>query len=138
MNKKQKRQQKMLRQQEIVTAARDAGRDLTAEEQTEFDSLQREIDTLTAEIEAEERQAGQGTPAPVTPQANPTDTQRAVEEERERIRSITNICRDFGLEADSYIQNGSTVDAVREAALEHIRQGGAPIPALGRATVTDS
>ena len=59
MNKKQKRQQKMLRQQEIVDAAKNAGRDLTAEEQTEFDSLQREIDTLTAEIEAEERQVPQ-------------------------------------------------------------------------------
>ena len=36
MNKKQQRQQKMLRQQEIVNAAKEAGRDLTAEEQTEF------------------------------------------------------------------------------------------------------
>ena len=34
MNKKQQRQQKMLRQQEIVNAAKEAGRDLTAEEQT--------------------------------------------------------------------------------------------------------
>jgi len=41
MNKKQKRQQKMLRQQEIVTAAKNAGRDLTAEEQSEFDTMQR-------------------------------------------------------------------------------------------------
>ena len=40
MNKKQQRQQKMLRQQEIVNAAKTAGRDLTAEEQAEFDSLQ--------------------------------------------------------------------------------------------------
>ena len=46
MNKKQQRQQKMLRQQEIVNAAKEAGRDLTAEEQTEFDSLQREIERL--------------------------------------------------------------------------------------------
>lgn len=142
MNKKQKRQQKMLRQQEIVNAAKTAGRDLTAEEQTEFDSLQREIETLNSEIEAEERAAGQtGTPAPTpaTPQADPAaDTQRAVTEERERIRSITGICRDFGLEADTYIQNGSTVDAVREAALEHVRQHGAPIPTQGRASITES
>lgn len=46
MNKKQQRQQKMLRQQEIVNAAKEAGRDLTAEEQTEFDSLQREKGTV--------------------------------------------------------------------------------------------
>ena len=36
MNKKQQRQQKMLRQQEIVNAAKEAGRDLTAEEQAEI------------------------------------------------------------------------------------------------------
>ena len=138
MNKKQKRQQKMLRQQEIVDAAKNAGRDLTAEEQTEFDSLQREIDTLTAEIEAEERQVPQPAQTPAAGQEDPVDTQRAIAEERERIRSITSICRDFGLEADTYIQNGSTVDAVRDAALEHIRQHCAPIPAQGRATVVDS
>ena len=34
MNKKQQRQQKMLRQQGIVNAAKEAGRDLTAEEQS--------------------------------------------------------------------------------------------------------
>ena len=49
MNKKQQRQQKMLRQQEIVNAAKEAGRDLTAEEQTEFDSLQREIESLNGD-----------------------------------------------------------------------------------------
>lgn len=142
MNKKQKRQQKMLRQQEIVNAAKNAGRDLTAEEQGEFETLQREIETLTSEIEAEERQAaGQQTPpaqTPAAPQADPADTQRAVTEERERIRSITAICNDFGLTADTYIQNGSTVEAVREAALEHIRQHGAPIPAQGRVTVVET
>ena len=93
MNKKQQRQQKMLRQQEIVNAARNAGRDLTADEQTEFDSLQREIERLNGEIDAEERQAqANANPANAPPAANPqgeADTQRAVTEERDRIRSIT-------------------------------------------------
>ena len=53
MGKKQKRQQKMLRQQAILNLAKTEGRDLTAEEQAEFDGLQRDIETLTAEIEAE-------------------------------------------------------------------------------------
>ena len=75
MNKKQKRQQKMLRQQEIVDAAKNAGRDLTAEEQTEFDSLQREIDTLTAEIEAEERQVPQPAQTPAAGQEDPVFSQ---------------------------------------------------------------
>ena len=140
MDKKQKRQQKMLRQQAILNLAKTEGRDLTAEEQAEFDGLQRDIETLTAEIEAEERQAaGQSTP-PAEPQAgnSATDTQRAIEGERERIRSITTLCREFGMEANSYIESGATIESVREAALEHIRQHGAPIPAQSRATVTES
>lgn len=126
MNKKQQRQQKMLRQQEIVNAAKNAGRDLTADEQTEFESLQREIERLNGEIEAEERQA----------QANgEADIQRAVTEERERIRSITSLCREFGMESDNYIKDGSTLESVRAAALDHVRQHGAPVPARGNVTV---
>ena len=73
MNKKQQRQQKMLRQQEIVNAAKEAGRDLTAEEQTEFDSLQREIERLNGEIEAEEQQQRGMTPQPNAPPQNPAN-----------------------------------------------------------------
>ena len=63
MDKEQKRQQKMFRQQEIVNLAKTEGRDLTVEEQTEFDSLQRDIETLTVEIEVEEKQkVNQNTP----------------------------------------------------------------------------
>ena len=39
MNKKKLRQAKLLRQQEIVDAAKNAGRDLSVEEQAEFDTL---------------------------------------------------------------------------------------------------
>ena len=142
MNKKQQRQQKMLRQQEIVNAARNAGRDLTADEQTEFDSLQREIERLNGEIDAEERQAqANANPANAPPAANPqgeADTQRAVTEERERIRSITSLCREFGMEADTYIQNGSTVEAVRAAVLDHVRANGAPVPARGSVITVES
>jgi len=142
MNKKQQRQQKMLRQQEIVNAAKDAGRDLTAEEQTEFDSLQREIERLDGEIAAEEQQQRGMTPQPNAPPQNPAnpeaDTQRAIQEERARIRSITELCGEFGMEARSYIESGATLEAVREAALEHIRQHGAPISANGRVNITES
>jgi hypothetical protein len=137
MNKKQLRAQKFARQQELVNAAKTAGRDLTAEEQSEFDTLQREIDALTSEIEAEERQAQasqaqtQATqPEPAAPTVNAeADTQRAVAAERERIRSIGALCREFGMEADAYIQNGSSLETVRAAVLEHVRQNGSPVPA---------
>ena len=81
MNKKQKRQQKMLRQQEIVNAAKEAGRDLTAEEQTEFDSLQREIERLNGEIEAEEQQQRGMNPQPNAPPQNPRGQSRKKEPE---------------------------------------------------------
>ena len=142
MNKKQQRQQKMLRQQEIVNAAKEAGRDLTAEEQTEFDSLQREIERLNGEIEVEEQQQRGMTPQSNAPPQNPAnpeaDTQRAIQEERARIRSITELCGEFGMEARSYIESGATLDSVREAALEHVRQHGAPIAANGRVSITES
>ena len=126
MNKKQLRQQKMLRQQEIVNVARDAGRDLTVEEQSEFDALQREIEVLNVEIETEERQAGE---QPLT--TSEDDIRRAVASERERIRSINTLCQEFGMEARSYIESGATLEAVREAALEYVRANRNPIAAKG-------
>lgn len=42
------------------------------------------------------------------------------------------------MEARSYIESGATLDSVREAALEHVRQHGAPIPANGRVSITES
>ena len=84
MNKKQQRQQKMLRQQEIVNAAKEAGRDLTAEEQTEFDSLQREIERLNGEIEAEEQQQrGMNPPANAPPQNPQTPREQSRKKEPE-------------------------------------------------------
>ena len=57
MNKRQLRAMKIAAQQALVNGA--AGRELTAEESAQFDTLQREIDALTLEIEAEERQQSQ-------------------------------------------------------------------------------
>ena len=60
MGRKAIRAAKLLRQQELVNAAKTANREMTAEEQAEFDSLQREIDDLSREIEAEEGAFGGG------------------------------------------------------------------------------
>ncbi len=102
----------------------------------------REIERLNGEIEAEEQQQRGMNPQPNAPPQNPVnpeaDTQRAIQEERARIRSITELCGEFGMEARSYIESGATLDSVREAALEHVRQHGAPIPANGRVSITES
>lgn len=142
MNKRQQRQQRLSRQQEIVNTAREAGRNLTVDEQAEFDNLQREIERLSEEIEAEERQAQasasvSANPAPEAPSME-QEVQRALLQERQRIREITALCNEFGMEADSYIDNNVTLDTVRSAALEHVRQQRAPISSRGSVDVTNS
>ncbi len=139
--KKKLRQQKVARQQQILNTAQGAHRELTAEEQTEFDTLQREIERLNQEIEEEERQGGSNgntgegeNSNGVSAQQN-HETQRMLQEERRRIADITALCREFRMndQLQGYIEGGNTVDSVRTAVIEHMRQNGAPLGA--RATV---
>lgn len=144
MDKKQIRAAKIKRQQELLDAAKKAGnRSLTDTEQAEFDSLQREIDTLTEEIRAAENPQ---TPADPAPAQNPTpaapanasrsadpapgpedNIQRAIAAERTRVNEITAMCRDFGVSESDYIQNGSTVEQVRAAIMDNLRKNGEPL-----------
>lgn len=125
------------KQQAIVDAARSAGRELTAEEQSEFDSLQRQIDALTnqgapapaaptpAPTPADNGgQRGAGNPAPA-PAPTPADngqrgadtTAATLAAERQRVREIEQICSYFGVDSRSFVDNGSTVDEVRAAVI---------------------
>ena len=105
------------RQQEIVDAARAAGRGLTAEEQAEFDALQRQIDAEPddngggGEPAGGQRSVGGqdpvNTPTP-PPAGTPSATgeenaQRAVAEERQRIGDILALCRQTGMDPAEYI-----------------------------------
>ena len=76
MTPKQRREAAMLKQQAIVNAAKaDGNRALTAEEQAQFNALQREIDEAQAEIDAQERGLAGGTGAAAAPPAaNPQQT----------------------------------------------------------------
>ncbi|KPU42165.1 Mu-like prophage major head subunit gpT [Oxobacter pfennigii] len=116
--KKNQRSEKILKQQEIVNAARAAGRELTSEEQAEFDSLQREIDTLTAEIAEEERAA-----------ETQTAEQRAIQAERQRVTEISTMCRDFEMDPSEFIRDGLSIEQVRGKILEKIKSERAPSPA---------
>ncbi|MEY8333446.1 hypothetical protein AALB53_10120 [Lachnospiraceae bacterium 47-T17] len=129
MNKRQQRAMKIAAQQALVSGA--AGRELTAEESAQFDALQREIDALTLEIEAEERQAaagqqqaaGIGTPAAASQEDAAT---RAVAEERQRVQSISDLCREFNVDPAEHIRTGATIDQVRAAILEGMKAAGSP------------
>lgn len=124
MNKKAKRQLKLARQQEIINVAKTGKRDLTSEEQLEFDSLQREIENLTIEIEEEERQ-----------QDGTDNEQRTLENERKRTAEINNLCREFGMESDDFIANGTSVEEVRKAIIDNMRSNGIPIATRGTGEV---
>ena len=138
MNKRQLRAMKIAAQQALVNGA--AGRELTAEESAQFDTLQREIDALTLEIEAEERQQSQaagsgqaaaGTGAAADPQQRDLGGQgdaatRAVAAERQRVQGISDLCREFETDPGEYIRTGATIDQVRAAILEGMRQTGSP------------
>lgn len=110
MNKKKKLNGKVLRQQEIVNNAKAAGRELTSEEQTEFDALQREIDDLRVETAEEEGDT-----------QTQTDTERAIDAERSRVSEIVSLCRDFEVDSSEYIKSGTPVDQVRAAILQKVK-----------------
>ena len=121
------REQMIQRQQELLNLARAEQRELTAEEQAEFDSLQRSIDAL-------------GAPAPANPTPAPADNTEGVRAaERQRCAEITTLCREFNVSAEDqarYLNEGTTVDAVRAAILDGMMQNGRPIQSRGVATVT--
>lgn len=123
------RKQMIQRQQELLNTARAAQRELTAEEQAEFDSLQRQIDALDREPEQ------RSTEVP----AEAAEAVRAAE--RQRCADISALCRQFNVsEADEkkYLSDGVTVDAVRAAILDSMTRSGAPIATTGVAEVTSS
>ena len=106
------------RQQSLLDGAKAEGRELTAEERAEFDSLQRSIDAARA----------------AKPAADPDMAKKAVEAERQRVSEITALCRDFSVDADSYIKDGSSLDQVRAAGRQLPRPGqsGYPEPAQSK------
>ncbi|MGN0706585.1 MAG: hypothetical protein ACI4JC_01115 [Faecalibacterium sp.] len=114
MSKRELMQQKMNRQQAILASARKAGRDMTDEETREFNSLQDEIENLRPESEAEEKAAREA------------EIQAARTAERDRVTSITNICRSFDIDPQGYITGGQTVDQVREAIMNDMIKNGSP------------
>lgn len=127
------REQMLARQNEILQRARTENRAMTAEERAEFDALQRSIEALdragaTAGGEGGSRGAGEGD-GNEGEDGGEEGTRSAVENERARIRQIEDMCRDFGMDEQirGFIDNGSTVEQVRAAVIEHMRQAGAPV-----------
>lgn len=110
------------RQQELLDGAKAAEREMTAEEQAEFDDLQKSIDEIKSAPTAE--------PVPVVD----AEAERAAE--RTRIREIEEICGFFNCDARQYVDNGTPVEEVRKAVMSEMIRNGAPLPQGGHVDVT--
>ena len=148
-------QEMIARQQAILNGARAAGRSLTAEEQTEFDGLQRNIDAANptgtpagapatggapaagargagdsgegANPPADGGNRGAGDPPADPATGNDAATRQAVANERQRMSDIMALCRQTGMDPTEHIRNGDSMDTVRAAAVTHMLQHGAPV-----------
>ena len=107
-------------------AVADGNRAFTADEQKQFDELQKKIDRLNDEIKAEEAKKS----------ASDND-QQARTEERNRINAINALGRDFDVDVSAYINDGSSVDAVREAVLNDLKSRGGAHRTAGHLSVTE-
>lgn len=113
------------RQKEITVAARNENRDLTEAERAEFDMLQRKIEAAQAERTAQRQDSAKMQKEET--QA-PNDTREAgITAERSRIAEITELCRGFDMDPQEYIRGGQSIDQVRSAVLDKLRQTKAPV-----------
>lgn len=128
MRLKEQKEQKVTQQQSILNGAKTAQRELTAEEQTELESLQRDISILDMLILAREDE---------TEGAEKVNEAAAeLEAERTRAAEITELCREFKMEADEYIKTGKSADQVRKAIIENMAQERTPIASRGNADIS--
>lgn len=130
------REELIARQQELLDAARAAGREMTAEEQNEWNDCQRQIEALDAaarqaEVQRQSEQAG----CTGATQRTEAEFEAVRQAERNRIREIENICRSFNMDASSYVASGMSVDNVKSAVLNQLMANGTPVAARGTADV---
>ena len=128
-------QEMIARQKQLVETARREGRNLTEEEQTEFENLQRDIDAggqpgVPNEGNPDNRNRGSESGL-MNEQGNILETesaeQRAIIAERSRIREISGLCQRFGMDPESYISRGDTMEQVRASVLAQLERNGAPL-----------
>lgn len=128
MDLKKIRLRKIARQQEILQGAKTESGELGAEEKAELDVLQRDIEELEIAIaDQESRQAGED---------GAKDAKTAVDQERQRVRQITDLCRGLDVDPSKYITDGTSMDAVRTAILERFKESNAPVQTRGTGEVS--
>lgn len=125
------------RQQTLVDTARAEHRDLNADESAEFTRLQSQIEQARSAGSAHS-EAPANTPAATGSNANaaastpdPNEGARAAQEERQRVLNIQSLCRQFNMDPTPFINDGSDMDHVRAAVIDHMTEAHAPVNARG-------
>lgn len=126
MNLKQQRAARIAAQQAIVDGAAAAGRELTAEENEQYEALQREINELTLKIEAEEAEQSKQA-APAASEDPEGASREAAAAETKRALDITALCRQFDVTPDEYIRKGFSVEQTKSAILDSLYTTGQPV-----------
>ena len=141
------REQMLNRMNELLSAAMNENRAMTAEELAEYDNLKRTVDALDAAAQAaatghanrsqddDDDESGEGGEGEDAGRAAGEMAQRAIESERTRIRSIEDMCRHFGIESREFVDRGLSVDATRAAIMDQLMHDAAPVSA--RVSVTE-
>jgi hypothetical protein len=131
MNKKQKL---LARQQSLLDTAKRENRNLTDDEQSEFDDITRQLNEMKSADDTPPAQNQNANPEPAARQLTQDEANQIREEERARVGEITAMCRDLGVDdtqMQRYISNGDSLDAVRSAIISDMRNNGAPISQSG-------
>lgn len=110
-------------QQEIIDKAKAEKRDLTAEEQREFEELQEIIKTREGQEESPKEEEPKDQENSEKSQA---DGNRTAEQERKRIMDIQNLGRQFDVDVTRFIEKDASIEQVREAVLETLYQRNTP------------
>lgn len=100
------------------------GRSLNTNQKGEIESMDPEIiETEATKTQTTAPPAAVPTPTPAQPDNGDAVRQQATAAERTRITEITNLCRDFGIDASGYITAAKSVDEVRQEVLAQLRAG---------------
>lgn len=125
------KEQMIARQQELLELAKSQNRAMNADEQREFDALQVRIDAMSGAATVEQpghvSQTREEDDKETGAEDQAQSLDRALREERERTRAIEEMCEHFGVESRQYVDNGSSVDAVRTAIMDQLMREKAPI-----------
>lgn len=128
----------LIEQQRALTERAQAeGRELTEQEQQEFDALQRMLDRCADEGDDGDGGDG-GDGGDNSPNGGERSLEAALTAERNRVREITDLCRSFGLGAEqerSFIDSGASIADVNAEVLKQLRKESKPVGA--RACITD-